>query len=75
MGGLVEAPCQQRNAMGVANALISAEIALSGIENIVPFDEMVEVMYHVGSSLPSELRETAKGGMAVAPSACNRCVQ
>ncbi|NMB43405.1 MAG: L-serine ammonia-lyase, iron-sulfur-dependent, subunit alpha [Clostridiales bacterium] len=75
VGGLVEAPCQQRNAMGVANALISAEIALSGIENIVPFDEMVEVMYHVGSSLPSELRETAKGGMAVAPSACNRCVQ
>lgn len=75
VGGLVEAPCQQRNAMGVANALISAEIALSGIENIVPFDEMVEVMYHVGSNLPSELRETAKGGMAVAPSACNRCVQ
>ena len=74
VGGLVEAPCQQRNAMGVANALISAEIALSGIENIVPFDEMVDVMYQVGKSLPSELRETAKGGMAIAPSACSRCI-
>lgn len=74
VGGLVEAPCQQRNAMGVANALISAEIALSGINNIVPFDEMVNVMYQVGTSLPSELRETAKGGMAIAPSACSRCI-
>ncbi len=74
VGGLVEAPCQQRNAMGVANALISAEIALSGIENIVPFDEMVDVMYQVGTSMPHELRETAKGGMAIAPSACSRCL-
>jgi L-serine dehydratase len=73
IGGLVEAPCQQRNAMGVSNALISSEIALSGINNFVPFDEMVAVMYQVGHSLPRELRETALGGMAAAPSACNRC--
>lgn len=72
IGGLVEAPCQQRNAMGVSNALISAEIALSKIENLVPFDEVVAVMYHVGRNMPHELRETALGGMAVAPSACNR---
>jgi L-serine dehydratase len=73
IGGLVEAPCQQRNAMGVSNALISAEIALSGIENVVPFDEVVAIMYHVGRSMPRELRETALGGMASAPSACSRC--
>ncbi len=73
IGGLVEAPCQQRNAMGVSNALISAEIALSSIQNIVPFDETVAVMYNVGRSMPHELRETALGGLASAPSACSRC--
>lgn len=73
IGGLVEAPCQQRNAMGVSNALISAEIALSRIENLVPFDEVVSVMYQVGRNMPHELRETALGGMAATPSACNRC--
>jgi len=73
IGGLVEAPCQQRNAMGVSNALVCAEIALSSIEHIVPFDEAVAVMYNVGRSLPNELKETALGGMASAPSACSRC--
>lgn len=73
IGGLVEAPCQQRNAMGVSNALISAEIALSSIKNIVPFDEAVSVMYSVGRSMPHELRETALGGLASAPSACSMC--
>lgn len=73
IGGLVEAPCQQRNAIGVSNALISAEMALSGIRNIVPFDEAVSVMYRVGKGLPGELRETALGGMAAAPSACALC--
>ena len=52
IGGLVEAPCQQRNAIGVSNALISAELALSGIRNVVPFDEAVNVMYRVGKGLP-----------------------
>jgi L-serine dehydratase len=75
IGGLVEAPCQQRNAMGVSNALICSEIALSGIRNIVPFDEVVEVMYNVGRSMPHELRETAKGGLAAAPSACSSCMK
>jgi L-serine dehydratase len=59
--------------MGVSNALISSEIALSGTSNIVPFDEVITVMYQVGRSMPHELRETAKGGLATAPSACNRC--
>ncbi|MFU0828245.1 MAG: L-serine dehydratase [Lachnoclostridium sp.] len=73
IGGLVEAPCQQRNAMGVSNALISAEIALGNIKNVVPFDEAVTVMYNVGRSIPHELRETALGGLAAAPSVCSMC--
>ncbi|MEG0846887.1 MAG: L-serine ammonia-lyase, iron-sulfur-dependent, subunit alpha [Niameybacter sp.] len=73
VGGLVEAPCQNRNGMGASNALISAEIALAGIKHLVPFDETVEAMYKVGHSIPFELRETALGGLAVTKSACARC--
>lgn len=73
IGGLVENPCQNRNAMGAANALISAELALAGIRSITPIDETVGVMYAVGRSIPSELRETSLGGMAAAKSACAAC--
>lgn len=73
IAGLVEAPCQKRNAMGVANALISAEMTLCGISHIIPFDETVEAMYRVGHSMPSELRETALGGVASTPTACQLC--
>ena len=44
VGGLVEYPCQNRNAAGVANALVAAEIALSGIQQLIPFDEMLAAM-------------------------------
>lgn len=73
IAGLVEAPCQKRNAMGVANALISAEMSLSGVRNLIPFDEAVEAMYKVGRSLPEELRETALGGVAATRSGCQLC--
>ncbi len=71
IAGLVESPCQNRNAIGVANALTCAEIALAGIEQLIPFDEMLETMYHVGRGLPAELRETALGGCAATKTACN----
>lgn len=73
VGGLVEYPCQNRNAAGVANALIAAELSLSGVKQLIPFDEMLETMYAVGRRIPIELRETALGGCAVTPSACARC--
>lgn len=73
VGGLVEYPCQNRNAAGAANALTAAELALSGITQLIPFDEMLGVMYTVGRRLPAELRETARGGCAAAPSACAAC--
>ena len=75
VGGLVEYPCQVRNAAGVANALTAAELALSGVPQLIPFDEMLETMYSVGKRIPMELRETALGGCAAAPSACARCGQ
>lgn len=73
VGGLVEYPCQNRNAAGVANALIAAELALSGIHQMIPFDEMLDTMYQVGKRIPYELRETALGGCAASPSGCRFC--
>lgn len=70
IAGLVECPCQTRNATGAANALTCAEIALAGITQLVPLDEMLEAMYRVGRGLPGELRETALGGAAATPTGC-----
>lgn len=70
IAGLVEYPCQNRNTVGAANALVCAECALSGIHQIVPLDEMIQAMYRVGTRMPFELRETALGGCAGTPSAC-----
>lgn len=70
IGGLVECPCQSRNAAGVANALVAAELSLSRVRQLIPFDEMLEAMYAVGRRLPQELRETAMGGCAATPSGC-----
>ncbi len=70
IAGLVEAPCQSRNAIGAANAITCAEMALSGIKAVVPFTEMMQAMYRVGCRLPSELRETALGGCATTPTGC-----
>lgn len=73
VGGLVEYPCQNRNAAGVSNALIAAEMSLAGIPQFIPPDEMIDAMYTVGKKLPAELRETALGGCAATPSACEKC--
>ena len=70
VGGLVEYPCQNRNAIGVAGAITAAELALSGVKQLIPFDEMLAAMYNVGRRLAPELRETAKGGCAVTPAGC-----
>ncbi len=73
IAGLVEAPCQKRNATGVANAFVAAQIALAGIGNLVDFDQTVAAMFAVGKSLPFELRESALGGLAATPAACEYC--
>ena len=73
VGGLVEVPCQARNAIGVAAAFSSAQLALSGVRSLVPFDEVVAAMAEVGHALPSRLRETARGGLAATPTARAAC--
>lgn len=67
IAGLVEAPCAKRNSSGTVNAITSADLALAGVQSIIPFDEVVDTMYRVGKALPEELRETAMGGLAITP--------
>ena len=69
IGGMVEFPCNIRNANGVMNALASADMAMAGVKVFVTFDEAVDAMKRVGDSLPAGLRETGEGGIAVCPSA------
>ena len=67
VAGLVEIPCVMRNAIGSGNALISADLALAGVESRIPVDEVIEAMDKVGRGLPAELRETGLGGLAGTP--------
>ena len=70
VAGLVQAPCQARNAIGATNALTCAEIVLSGTPALVPFDEMLAAMYKIGRDMPAALRETSLGGCAATPTGC-----
>ncbi len=69
LGGFVEVPCVKRNATALNITIATAEMALSGIESVIPLDEVIEAMYKVGKALPETLRETGKGGIAVTPTA------
>lgn len=73
VAGLVEEPCQKRNASAAANALVSCELALAGIHSTAFFDETVDALKRVGHSLPFELRETALGGIATCESCLESC--
>lgn len=64
VGGLVEVPCVKRNALFAVHGLTAAQLALAGIESVIPMDEIVEAMVRIGRSLPRGLKETAEGGLA-----------
>ncbi|WP_160679965.1 L-serine ammonia-lyase, iron-sulfur-dependent, subunit alpha [Clostridium sp. C8-1-8] len=65
IAGLVEVPCAKRNFAGAVSALTTADLVMAGVSSKIPFDDTVDAMYRVGKSLPSELRETAQGGLAI----------
>ncbi|MED3720262.1 L-serine ammonia-lyase, iron-sulfur-dependent, subunit alpha [Geobacillus stearothermophilus] len=67
VAGLVEVPCVKRNAMGAANAMIAADMALAGVKSRIPCDEVIEAMYRIGAAMPVALKETAQGGVAATP--------
>ena len=68
--GLVEIPCVYRNVMGVAAAMTSADLALSGARLPLDTDDIIDAMGRVGRMLPSALRETGRGGCAMCPVKC-----
>lgn len=67
VAGLVEVPCVKRNVIGAVNALTSSDMARAGIESKIPADEVFDAMRTIGKSLPSTIKETGEGGLAITP--------
>ena len=64
IAGPIEVPCIKRNAVGVANAFVSAEMASAGIESYIPPDEVIDALIDVQKRMPKELKCTVCGGLA-----------
>ena len=69
VGGTVEIPCIQRNVMAAANAITSAEMALAGVDSIIPADEMVQALNEVGELMHVSLKDTLGAGISNTPTA------
>ena len=63
VAGLTEIPCISRNVAAVANAIMSANMAILGFDPVIPLDEVIFTMKDVGNALPNELRCTCQGGL------------
>jgi L-serine dehydratase len=69
IGNRVEAPCLGKNVMAASNALSCSNMALSGYDGLIPFDEVVQSMKEVGDMMAHELTCTGLGGLAATPTA------
>ena len=69
VGGMVEIPCHTRNAVAASSSFVCADLVVGGYQNPIPLDDTIDAVYAVGRMMPSELRCTSKGGLAVTPSA------
>ncbi|MBV7315133.1 L-serine ammonia-lyase [Shewanella sp. NIFS-20-20] len=66
VGGLVQVPCIERNAMGAVKAINASRMALRGDGNHkVSLDKVIKTMMDTGRDMGSKYKETAKGGLAV----------
>ncbi len=66
IGGLVQVPCIERNAMGSVKAINAARLALSGDgKHNVSLDKVIATMRQTGADMSSKYKETARGGLAV----------
>ncbi|MFI1773522.1 L-serine ammonia-lyase [Thalassobellus citreus] len=67
IGGLVQIPCIERNAMGAIKAINASELALdTNPENAkVPFDKVVNTMWKTANDMNSKYKETSEGGLAI----------
>ncbi len=69
VAGLVEVPCIVRNASAAAIAFSSAQMAIAGLNPIIPVDQCVAALGEVGESMERKYKETAEGGLANTPKA------
>ncbi len=71
IGGLVQVPCIERNALGAVKAVSAASLALRGDgSHFVPLDNCIETMRQTGLDMSERYKETSKGGLAVNVVAC-----
>jgi L-serine dehydratase len=66
VGGLVQIPCIERNAMGSVKAINAARIALRGDgSHVVSLDRVIKTMRETGADMKSKYKETSRGGLAI----------
>ncbi|MEQ1528150.1 MAG: L-serine ammonia-lyase [Methylococcales bacterium] len=66
VGGLVQVPCIERNAMGSVKAINAARIALRGDgSHFVSLDKVIKTMRETGADMKTKYKETSRGGLAV----------
>jgi len=66
IGGLVQIPCIERNAMGAVKAINAARLALKGDgSHVVTLDKVIETMRQTGADMQTKYKETSEGGLAV----------
>ena len=66
IGGLVQVPCIERNAMGAVKALNAARLALQGDgQHVVSLDKVIKTMRETGADMKTKYKETSRGGLAV----------
>lgn len=71
IGGLVQVPCIERNAIGAVHAVDSARLALQGDgSHFVSFDKVVKTMLETGKDMQTKYKETSEGGLAVNITEC-----
>jgi L-serine dehydratase len=71
IGGLVQVPCIERNALGAVKAVTAASLALRGDgSHFVPLDNCIETMRQTGRDMSEKYKETSQGGLAVNVVAC-----
>lgn len=66
VGGLVQVPCIERNALGAVKAVTAASLAMKGDgQHFVPLDACIETMRQTGLDMNERYKETSTGGLAV----------
>jgi len=71
VGGLVQVPCIERNAMGAIKAINAARLALRGSgDHKVSLDKVIKTMWDTGNDMKTKYKETARGGLAVNITEC-----